>query len=234
MKAIAAPALTAVAIFCLSSACSSSDSGGGPGVGGSGTGGTGASATGGAAGSSAGGTAGSGGGTATAGCQPLCDAITAAACSGGPTNSGCLLTCKTLTSSAKCDGTANAYFDCTKTAGIQCNGAGDPYAPGCGLDWLKAIDCATTENPNPAIVTPCADYCKKVVATNCPGNGTEAECNSNCRWLGATGTGCDDEWSGFLSCANQANFSCVLGFAAAQGCGPQFGTYTKCIDDAGK
>ncbi|MBK8998466.1 MAG: hypothetical protein IPM35_22325 [Myxococcales bacterium] len=202
----------------------------GSGTGGSAGSGTGGSSTGGTGGSSTGGT---GGSTATDNCQPLCDAIIAAKCSKGPTMSGCLLTCKALTSSAKCDPTANAYFACAKQSGIQCNAGGDAYAPGCGIDWLKAIDCATTENPNPAIVTPCATYCDKVVAAGCPLNAAKAECNSNCKWFGATGTGCDDEWGTFLGCANSANMVCVLGYAAAQGCGTQFTAYSKCIDAAG-
>lgn len=210
-------------------------SGGAAGTGGSGTGGsgTGGSGTGGS-GTGGSGTGGGDGGTTTDECQPLCTAIVGAACKSGPTLSSCLLTCKALTSSSKCDPSANAYFVCAKKSGIKCNALDDPYAPGCGLDWLKAIDCATTENPNPAMVTPCASYCKKVVAAGCPNNGTEAECNSNCKWAGATGTGCDDEWSAFLTCANAASFSCFLGYAAAQGCGSQFTAYSKCINAAGK
>jgi hypothetical protein len=217
-------------------------SGGSAGAGGSagstgGSAGAGGTATGGAAGSSTGGAAGaggSGGSGVNPKCQPLCDAIIGAKCSGGPTMSGCLLTCKTLTSSPKCDPTADKYFACVQSKGVQCNAAGDPYAPGCGIDWLKAIDCATTESPNPAMVTPCSDYCKKVTAKACVNNGPEAECNSNCKWLGATGTGCDDEWGTYLTCANKANFVCLLGYAAPQGCGTEFTAYTKCVNAAGK
>jgi len=196
--------------------------------------GAGGSATGGSGGAATGGSGGSGGSSTTDQCQPLCDAIVAAKCSSGPTLAGCLLTCKALTSSASCNPTADAYFACAKQSGIKCTAGGEAYAQGCGLDWLKAIDCATTANPNPAIVTPCANYCKKVVAANCPANGTEAECNSNCKWAGATGTGCDDEWGSYLTCANAANFSCLLGYAVAQGCGTTFTAYTKCINAAGK
>nr|HMR04562.1 hypothetical protein [Polyangiaceae bacterium] len=180
------------------------------------------------------GSAGSGGGTANAGCKDLCSSMVGAGCANGPTSDGCLLTCKTLTSSTKCDTTSNAYMACVKSKGVTCNAAGDPVATGCGIDYLKAIDCAVKENPNPAIVAPCATYCGKVKTAACPSNGTEAECNSNCKWLGATGTGCDDEWGAFLTCANGANFSCLLGYAVAQGCGSQFAAYTKCVDAAGK
>ena len=146
---------------------------------------------------------------------------------------GCLLTCKQLTSAATCDPTGLAYMACVKKNGVTCNAAGDPVAKGCGVDYLKAINCAVKENPNPAIVKPCSDYCDKVVAANCPGNGTKDECESNCKWLGATGTGCDDEWTTFLNCAIPKTFSCVLGFAVAPGCGADFTAYTKCIDNAG-
>jgi len=210
-----------------------STSGGGTGGAVAGAGGT--SATGGAAGGGgASGSAGAGGGTANPGCQPLCDDIIAANCKSGPTMAGCLLTCKTLTSATTCDPTAKAYFDCVSSKGVTCNGAGDPVAVGCGIDWLKAIDCAVKENPNPAIVAPCGTYCDKVVAASCPSNGTKDECNSNCKWLGATGTGCDDEWSTYLTCANAANFVCFLGYATAQGCLTAFTNYTKCVNAAGK
>ena len=209
-------------------------SGGAAGTAGSGGAAAGSGGVSGGGGISSGGAGGSGGTTATGECQPFCEAVTGAACSGGPTMAGCLLTCKTLTSSAKCDPTASTYFGCVKKSGVMCNAAGDPYGPGCGVDYLKAVDCATTENPNPAMVTPCADYCKKLTAANCQNSGTEAECNSNCKWLGAKGTGCDDEWGTFLTCTESAKFSCLLGYAVAQGCGSQFTAYSKCIDAAGK
>lgn len=214
----------------------SGGSGGAPGgtggVGGSG-GVAGSAGTGAVAGTGGSGGSGGTGGTANPGCEPLCNAIVAANCNSGPTQAGCLLTCKTLTSSASCDSSADAYFACVNDKGVQCNAAGEPVSPGCGIEWLKAIDCAVTESPNPAMVAPCATYCDKVVAANCPNNGTLAECNSNCKWLGATGTGCDDEWGSYLTCANAANFICVVGFAAAQGCGQAFTAYTKCVDAAG-
>jgi hypothetical protein len=120
-----------------------------------------------------------------------------------------------------------------EAATVQCNAQGEPVAPGCGVEWLKAIGCAVTSNPNPVMEAPCKTYCDKVVAAGCPNNGTHAECSTNCLWAGATGTGCDDEWGAFLGCANTKTFSCLLGYAVAPGCGTAFTTYTKCINAAG-
>jgi hypothetical protein len=116
---------------------------------------------------------------------------------------------------------------------VSCNGAGDPVAEGCGLEYLDAIGCAVTEDPNPDIVEPCAEYCGHVADAACPANGTEDECNTNCMWFGATGTGCSDDWATYLDCANAANWSCLLGFAVAEGCGTAFTDYQTCIDEAG-
>lgn len=173
------------------------------------------------------------GGSANDRCGPFCESLVAAMCENGPTLAGCLLTCEALTSSEICDPTAHVYFDCVEGSMITCNGAGDPVAQGCGLAYLEAIGCAVNEDPNPAVVEPCADYCDAVAAAACPGNGTVDECNTNCLWLGATGTGCGGEWETFLSCANGADISCVLGFAVAEGCGPEFEAYYACIDAAG-
>lgn len=174
-----------------------------------------------------------GGGSANARCDAFCDELVAAMCSNGPTLAGCLLTCEALTSTEVCDPSANAYFDCVDGTAITCNAAGDPVAEGCGLVYLVAIGCAVGENPNPAIVQPCADYCDAIDVASCPGNGTVDECNTNCVWLGATGTGCDDEWGTYLTCANAANISCLLGFAVAEGCGGELETYYDCVDAAG-
>jgi len=143
------------------------------------------------------------------------------------------LTCKALTSSAACDDKANSYFDCTESTTFECNGQGNPVAKGCGVQYLVAVDCAVTESPNPAIVAPCGTYCDNIAEANCPSNGTLEECNTNCLWLGATGTGCDDAWNTYLTCANAATFSCLLGYAIAQGCGPDWQAYKACIDTAG-
>jgi hypothetical protein len=156
-----------------------------------------------------------------------------AACTSGPTRGGCLLTCRALTSSAACDDKANAYFDCAAGTTIQCNANGEPVAQGCGVQYLQAIACAVTEKPNPSIVAPCSDYCDKVVAAGCPNNAAKPECSTNCLWAGATGTGCDDEWLTYLTCANAAQTSCLLGFAVFQGCGADFRAYTACINAAG-
>jgi hypothetical protein len=227
------------------------------GASGSATGGTAGSSTGGSAGSS-GGTAGSSGGTAgssgsagsssggaagsagaggTGGvgdkCDPLCTALVAANCQNGPSSSGCKITCKALTSSSTCDQQANSYFDCAAATTITCNGAGEPVAQGCGLEWLAAIGCAVQESPNQALVAPCDAYCDKVVAANCGNNGTKNVCNTNCLWAGVTGTGCDDEWGAFLTCANGVTLTCLAGYAVAPGCGPAFNTYRQCMQAAG-
>jgi hypothetical protein len=212
---------------------------GGSNTGGGNTGGAAGSATGGAAGSATGGAAGSatggtgGGGGVNPGCDPLCTSLVGANCTNGPTQGGCLLTCKALTSSSTCDTKADAYFNCVKGTTVECNALGDPVAKGCGIQYLQAINCATTENPNPAIVQPCSDYCTKLVAKACGANTTD-ECNSNCKWLGATGTGCDDEWSTYLTCANAANFVCIGQYGSPVGCGTQFKAYSDCIKAAGQ
>jgi hypothetical protein len=167
------------------------------------------------------------------GCEPLCEKLVEADCDNGPTMKGCLLTCKVLSSSEVCDEDAQAYFDCVEGSPISCNGAGEPMADGCGLEWLMAIGCAISQDPNPEIVEPCADYCGHVVDTGCPNNGTQDECNLSCQWAGATGTGCADEWAVYLDCANAAQWSCVLGYALAQGCGGEYTDYAQCINQAG-
>ncbi len=231
--------LALVVAACGNSGSDDGAGGGGAGASGGSTGSGGAGASGGSTGSGGttgsggGGTGGSGGSAVNPNCEPLCTDIVAAGCAEGPTMDGCLLTCKALTSSATCDPSAQDYFDCVDTAGVECNAAGEPISLGCGDEWLIAIGCAVNENPNPAIEGSCDSYCDAVVAAGCPGNGTKDECYSNCLWLGATGTGCDGEWSTFLDCANNTTFICIAGFAAAQGCGPDFQAYRDCIDAAG-
>jgi len=227
LRSLAAMAL----VFTVAVCGGSTDDDGSGGSGGSaGDGGTGTSS---GSGGSTTSTSGTGGGSVSGRCESFCEDLVAANCSDGPTMDGCMLTCLALTSAATCDPTATDYFDCVDAAGIECNPAGDPIAQGCGDEWLLAIDCAVTENPNPAIEGPCDSYCDDIVAAGCPSNGTKEECYANCLWLGATGTGCDDEWSTFLTCADTATFSCLLGYAVAEGCGPDFQAYTDCIDAAG-
>jgi len=167
---------------------------------------------------------------ATERCDAFCTDLVEAECESGPTMAGCLLTCESLTSAATCDASASAYFDCVDAATLTCNGLDEPAAPECGLLYLEAIGCAVTESPNPDIVEPCADYCDTIAAAECPNSAALEDCNTNCLWLGNTGTGCDDEWSGYLACFDEAQVSCVLGYAVAEGCGPDFATYSECIN----
>jgi hypothetical protein len=138
-----------------------------------------------------------------------------------------------LTSADECNDKADTYFECVDGAELTCNGNGEVVAQECWLQYLDAIGCAVSQNPNPDIVEPCADYCANVVATECPNNGTEEQCNTNCLWSGATGLGCSGEWATFLGCANEANWSCFLGYAVAEGCGADYVAYSQCINEAG-
>ena len=146
---------------------------------------------------------------------------------------GCLLTCESLTSAAACNDSANTYLDCVEDTTIECDASGSRYAVGCGLQWLDAIGCAVTENPNPEIVEPCEEYCGNVQAAECPNNGPEEDCNVACLWSGNTGVGCDGEWGAYLECANAAEWSCLVGFAIAEGCGEAFTDYGTCVGQAG-
>ncbi len=169
---------------------------------------------------------------ATERCDAACEALVAADCSNGLTMEGCLVTCQALTSADACDESANAYFDCTDTAEILCDGSGAAYAQGCGVQYLIAIGCAVTEDPNPDIVEPCTDHCTIVAESGCGLANTFDDCMVDCQWLGATGTGCDDEWAGYLACTTQAQWGCLLGFPVPEMCGEPYVDYYACINDA--
>lgn len=239
-----------------SSGSGGSGNGGASGSGNGGTGASGGSAgtSGGSGGSSAGSggsTAGTGGSTAGNGgssgasgsggtggaasdrCAAFCATVVAGGCADGPTQAGCQLTCEALSSASACRDDDVAYFDCVEAGTVMCNAQDKPYVSGCGTLYLKAIDCAVSENPNPSIVDPCSSYCSYIAAESCPNNASETECNSNCLWFGATGTGCDDEWLGYLQCANQANWACIAGYAVPGGCGQQYKAYSDCINAIG-
>ena len=98
---------------------------------------------------------------------------------------------------------------------------------------LVAIDCAVTENPNPAIETPCRDVCEAIEAADCGLNKPRNECYTDCLWLGNTGTGCDGEWATYVDCANNVTLECLVGFAVAPGCGGDWDAYWQCINNVG-
>lgn len=219
-----------------------SGEGGTGGEAGTGVGGEGGSATAGVGGTggASGGAAGTGGvatggtGTGTSDrCPDFCDDLVNSGCSDAPTTEGCNLTCKSLASSDNCNTPATEYFDCVESATLTCNAQGAVVAMGCELSYLAAIGCAVNENPNPAIEGKCDTYCTELVAQNCPNSTSiKSECVTNCLWLGATGTGCDDEWTTYVDCANAASWTCLLGFASPQMCGMEYLSYTQCINQS--
>lgn len=178
-----------------------------------------------------GGSGGSGGGDLAARCEPACTAAVSKGCQNTGTKEGCLLTCKALTSASKCDATGNAYFDCAETHTVSCNPAGEPFVDGCSIEYLNAVNCAVSEQPNPDIVEPCAKLCGSVIKAACASTPSLDECKSNCLWAGATGVGCDSQWEAYLSCANNVTLACFV-VAFAPGCGPLLNAYTKCVNAA--
>jgi hypothetical protein len=170
---------------------------------------------------------------ATQRCDALCELWLAADCNDNWTMAGCMLTCESLTSAGACNASANTYIDCAESSTIACDANDATYAVGCGLEWLDAIGCAVTEDPNPDLVDPCAEYCGNVQEAACPANGTENDCNVACLWSGNPGVGCDPQWLTFLDCANAAEWSCLIGFAVAEGCGDELTDYGVCVGEAG-
>ncbi|MBW2454948.1 MAG: hypothetical protein JRI68_10570 [Deltaproteobacteria bacterium] len=172
-------------------------------------------------------------GTGSDRCEPLCQQLSVTSCDHTVGYDGCMLTCLSLTSAAACSSEADNYFDCTQGKPVQCSSWGDPYFQGCGDEYLIAVDCAVSEDPNPAMEQPCDEFCDNKVNTGCASDNPKSECYTNCQWLGATGTGCDDEWMTYLDCANAATWSCVLEYAVPQGCGPDWMSYYDCLDAVG-
>lgn len=191
-----------------------------------------------AAGGGAGGSGGDGGGAggsaavggAAARCQSFCDAVTYLSCPEGPTKSSCLLSCQMMTPSPKCDPTGNTFFQCAEVNGIKCNILGKPVANNCDDQWMDAIRCAVNESPNAAMVDPCKTYCEKVDALKCLASPTVEDCNTSCMWLGTKGTGCEDKWGTYLSCANLGTLKCP---ATAPACDSDLNAYSTCLKNAG-
>ncbi len=174
------------------------------------------------------------GGTANARCGEVCDALVGAACTNGLTNERCLGACGSLTSSPTCDDVDNTYFDCLLDTGATCDQVGDPVGVGCGFAYLAAIECAVSQDSNPDLIEPCMNHCATVGAADCAFSLPEADCNTNCRWLGDPDVGCEDEWTSYLSCFSEAPVSCLQGYAAGVGCGPAFMAYTECANATGQ
>ena len=114
---------------------------------------------------------------------------------------------------------------------VACDAQGAVYAQGCGLDYLAAIGCAVTEDPNPAIIEPCTEYSGTIADQMCPSSDTEDSRNIRCRWNGNTGSGCDDEWQTYMDCAVGADWSCIVGFAVPAMCGEPYAAYYDCLNN---
>lgn len=166
-------------------------------------------------------------------CEPICEDFAMSGCGNGTDYDGCMITCLALTSSSSCRSSADDYFDCSDSTTVECNAWDQPHYPTCGDEWLIAVGCAVTENPNEAVEQPCDEACDAIQVADCDYTKPKQECYNDCLWWGATGTGCDDEWADYLDCANSVTMECLFGVAVAPGCGPEYGAYWECLDAIG-
>jgi hypothetical protein len=166
-------------------------------------------------------------------CEPICNELASSGCANDPSYDSCTVSCLSLTSTSACRPAADDYFDCANAATVECTADGAAYYPNCGDEWLIAIGCAVTHNPNPAIEEPCSDYCDSFAAAECENSNSKDVCTTNCLWAGATGTGCDDEWLDYITCVGSVDAECLAGYAYGPGCGEDYLAYWACIDAVG-
>jgi hypothetical protein len=138
------------------------------------------------------------------GCAELCAKEATISCPAQQTVADCRTGCSLALANPKCTQTTEALFECAKTATPACGDDGKAMLKGCEAQTLLASGCFLTNAVDPAMSTPCATFCGRVAATQCPNDGTVADCIGGCSVMGNLIAGCGAPWNGYITCANAA------------------------------
>ena len=142
----------------------------------------------------------------TDGCSQLCSKEASAACPAQGTLDSCIFGCRLLAGNAACSTETANLFSCAKNATASCDAAGKAQLDGCGIQQITFASCLLTKTSDPSLGGPCANYCAGVAAAKCP-NDKPGDCQAGCPLLGGL-FGCSATWKAYVTCANNAMFTC--------------------------
>ena len=145
------------------------------------------------------------------------------------TEAKCLVRCGVLGSKEECDTEYAAFAECLETAEFGCNADGQVSVTGCEGTAAAAVGCIAGIEPDPALVTPCEDYCETAVQAQCE-KTEEVSCVNGCTLFGAQDFACSDQWKDVLACADGATFECDNnGDAIPSGCDTEVLAFSVCV-----
>src|SRR5258708_8836647 len=159
------------------------------------------------------------------GCSQLCAKEASAACPAQAAVDSCLLGCRLLAGNPACSTETANLFSCAKSATASCDTAGKAQLDGCGIQQLNFSSCLLTRSSDPSLSGPCANYCARVAAAQCP-NDKPGDCQASCPVVGGL-LGCSAPWKSYVTCAEHEMFTCgTNGKASASACiGPALGFF---------
>jgi hypothetical protein len=163
------------------------------------------------------------------GCNALCTKEATANCPNQGTLNSCIVGCRVLLNNPNCAAATTNLINCESTSTVSCDSNGKATLDACGSQTLLSAACFLQNAIDPTLQAPCASYCGKVAAANCP-NDMPSGCQSGCQVFGGLFPACEVAWKSYVTCANQNPVTCGSdGKASAQACALQALTFFACF-----
>jgi len=162
------------------------------------------------------------------GCSSLCAKEAMANCPNQGSTANCNAGCRLILRNPTCAAPSNALFACEEGSPAACDAQGRATLTSCAVEQLTVAACFLQNAADPTLVEPCAAYCAKVAAANCP-NDDRAGCATNCSIAGNVLPACSAQWRANVTCGGTATFVCGAdGKATASACNLQAGSFLVC------
>jgi hypothetical protein len=142
-------------------------------------------------------------------CAAYCERKDEVGCENEETLQECLDGCGVTTRILDCEDELLDVLDCTETADVTCDDAGEADFSGCGVAELAWLSCVVTEGPDADLLEPCEARCAAIQEADCPNdNDSEDDCILGCTVIGTILPECKGDWQDLMACGEDQEFVC--------------------------
>jgi hypothetical protein len=164
------------------------------------------------------------------GCTTLCEREAEADCENETTTEKCVEDCRIGILFEECSEQWDALFECAADAEVECNSSGEATFVGCNGQATATYACVLGDGLDPAFTEPCSDYCAASTATECDNTPAASDCTSTCVIIASAFPVCDPDFSDFIECAADAEYTCNAGGEPeAPECAGEYLLFLGCI-----
>jgi hypothetical protein len=143
-------------------------------------------------------------------CTRICAEAQLAMCENADSLVQCVEGCRFAIQIEECSEEWDAVFACQDAVEeVTCNSDGEPEWPGCGDEYISALDCVYNDALDPDLEQPCTELCEASESVTCDNSAATGDCVTGCQLIGTAIPVCSEQFTAYTECgATAEEFMC--------------------------